>query len=129
MKQSRMAVSKILGEDESSGLPVQFKRIENGQAILINGVVVGTNTSRRDWVKSKPTSRLRDKVANVWSVDFDGKALKTVFPHVQDHELAQYFRSSSRDTRRLTAGDIQHMISRLPQSPASTNPADTVQPE
>lgn len=111
-------VKAVLAEDglPSQEMPISFTRIENGQAIHINGLQVGTNTVRRDYVKSKPTSRLRDKVANVWSVDFDGKALQTVFPAIQQQDLVRCFRSSSRDIRRLAAGDIQHMIQSLPSS-------------
>jgi len=116
----RDCIAEYVTESEgltSGGEDIKFKKIENGYDVLINGIVVAKNTVRKDYVKSKPTSTIRDKIANVWSITWDIKSLEKALnlPTNSLNSFDQYspFKDQTSNTRKLDSRDILDMIQRI----------------
>lgn len=107
-----MKTTKTILSEMIPGSRVSLKKIENGFAIFIDGQICGNNAVRKDYVKAKPTDRIRTKRANVWSDNWDQEALRRVFPHIDAATVRRVFSDSQSCTRRLDASDVESLIRR-----------------
>lgn len=107
-----------IGNENASKHHVQIKKIDDStHHVIINGNKVGELKVKRDWVKSKSSSRIRDKMANVWSRTFDKSAVEKALglPEgtISREDPYSPFKDSYSDIRKSDVNDIHYEINKV----------------